>query len=135
MKQDALRRLRSICLELPEAEERETWGEATFRVRDKIFCVHHADPDSPTLTCKAPPGSQTILVGADPERFFVPPYVGHRGWIGVRLDNKVDWREVAELVRRSYRMTAPKKLASNIALRAAPRPVNRPAGRRRGEIR
>ena len=60
---------------------------------------------------KAPPGSQMVLVGADPERFFVPPYVGHKGWIGMRLDNDPDWDEVAVLVGRSYRLVAPKRLS------------------------
>ncbi|HXW25187.1 MAG TPA: MmcQ/YjbR family DNA-binding protein [Xanthobacteraceae bacterium] len=114
MKQLSLRRLRPICLALPEAEERETWGEATFRVRDKIFCMHIDDRDEPALWCKAPLGSQDVLVGADPERFFVPPYVGHKGWVGMRLDRRVDWREVATLVKRSYRMTAPKKLVGRL---------------------
>jgi len=115
MRQPSLRRLRPICLQLPEAQERETWGEATFRVREKIFCMHIADADEPALWCKAPSGSQDILVGADPKRFFVPPYVGHKGWVGMRLDQRVDWREVAALVVRSYRLTAPKKLAARLA--------------------
>ena len=117
MKQASLRRLRAICLALPEAEERETWGEATFRVRDKIFCMHITDDGDgrPALWCKAPPGSQLILVGADPVRFFVPPYVGHKGWVGMRLDRRVDWREVTEIVRRSFHMTAPKRLLATLA--------------------
>jgi hypothetical protein len=64
------------------------------------------------IWCKAPPGAQQILVGADPERFFVPPYVGRNGWIGTRLDPAPDWNEVAGLLKRSYRMTAPKRLAA-----------------------
>jgi predicted DNA-binding protein (MmcQ/YjbR family) len=115
MSQRSLSRLRPICLALPEAQERETWGEATFRVREKIFCMHIADRAEPALWCKAPPGSQAILVGADPERFFVPPYVGHKGWVGMRLDKRVDWREVALVVTRSYRLTAPKRLARRVA--------------------
>ncbi len=115
MTQASLRRLRAICLALPEAEERETWGEATFRVRDKIFCMHHEGyGDGPVLTCKAPPGSQAILVGADPKRFYVPPYVGHKGWVGMRLGKGVDWREVGVLVKRSYSLTAPKKLLETL---------------------
>jgi len=114
VKQRSLSRLRPICLALPEAEERETWGEPTFRVRDKIFCMHRTDTGEPALWCKAPPGSQAILVGADPRRFFVPPYVGPKGWVGMRLDGKVDWREVALLVARSYRMTAPKRLVQRL---------------------
>ena len=114
MKQRSLSRLRPICLALPEAEERETWGEPTFRVRDKIFCMHRTDTGEPALWCKAPAGSQAILVGADPRRFFVPSYVGPKGWVGMRLDGKVDWREVALLVARSYRMTAPKRLVQRL---------------------
>ena len=60
---------------------------------------------------KAPPGSQEVLVGADPEQFFVPPYVGHKGWVGMRLDGDPDWQEVATLVARSYRLIAPRRLA------------------------
>jgi hypothetical protein len=106
----ALTRLRAICLALPEAIERETWEIPTFRVRDKIFTMFTADAGTPALWCKAPPGAQTILIEAAPARFFRPPYVGHKGWIGVRLDSAVDWDEVADLVQRSYRMTAPKRL-------------------------
>ena len=106
-----LDRLREICLALPEAEERETWELPTFRVRDKIYAMFVEDEDDrPAFWAKAPPGNQTHLVEADPERFFVPPYVGHKGWIGVRLNAAVDWDEVFELVQRSYQMTAPKRL-------------------------
>jgi len=103
-------RLRAICLALPEAMEKEAWGDPTFRVRDRIFAMFKQGDGRPSLWCKALPGSQTVLVGADPERFFVPPYVGHRGWVGMRLDRGPDWNEVVELVRRSYRLTAPKRL-------------------------
>jgi hypothetical protein len=109
----ALHRLRAICLALPEAAEKETWDTPTFRVRDKIFAmVSGAQSDDLAFWCKAPPGVQHILVGADPERFFVPAYVGHKGWIGVRLGGQPDWAEIGGLLRRSYRMTAPKRLAS-----------------------
>jgi len=114
MARGPLARLRAICLELPEAVEQETWEIPTFRVRAKIFAMYTADDDRPAFWCKAPPGSQTILVGADPERFFVPPYVGHKGWIGVHLDDRPDWREIAALVTRSWRMTAPKRLAARV---------------------
>lgn len=107
-------RLRAICLALPEAMEKEAWGDPTFRVRDRIFAMFKQGDGRPSLWCKALPGSQTVLVGADPERFFVPPYVGHRGWVGMRLDRRPDWNEVAELVRRSYRLTAPKRLAGRL---------------------
>ena len=105
-------RLRKICLALPQAVEQETWGEATFRIRGKIFVIAHENEDGTTFSCKAPPGSQHVLVNADPRRFFVPPYVGHKGWVGVRLDGKPDWDEVARIVARSYRLVAPKRLAA-----------------------
>jgi hypothetical protein len=108
-----LGRLRRICLALPEAEEIETWGHPTFRVRKKIFVGCGADEDGRVqMSCKAPPGEQNALVASDPKRFFVPAYVGNRGWVGVHLDGAVDWAEIAELVEESYRMTAPKRLAA-----------------------
>jgi hypothetical protein len=106
----ALERLRAICLALPEAVEKETWEQPTFRVRDKIFAMAVTGETPFSFWCKAPHGSQTILVGADPARFFVPPYVGHKGWVGMRLGRGADWREVAVMVERSYAMTAPKRL-------------------------
>jgi predicted DNA-binding protein (MmcQ/YjbR family) len=109
---DGLSRLRAICLALPAAEERETWEKPTFRVREKIFAMLTQDDGRLAFTCKAPKGVQEILLQADGARFFRPPYVGHKGWIGVRLDGKVDWDEVADLVRRSYAMTAPKRLTA-----------------------
>lgn len=110
----AVDRLRAICLDLPEATEQETWGDPTFRVRDKIFAMPKAGDGRLSLWLKAPPGAQGVLVGADPGRFFVPPYVGHRGWIGVRLDVTVDWDELADLIQESYRMTAPKRLGARL---------------------
>ncbi|MCG8594531.1 MAG: MmcQ/YjbR family DNA-binding protein [Kiloniellales bacterium] len=107
-------RLRAICLALPEATEKEAWGDPTFRVRDKIFAMEKRGDGRISLWCKAPPGSQEILVGAAPERFFVPPYVGRKGWIGLRLDDDPDWDEVAEVVKRSYRLIAPKRLARSV---------------------
>lgn len=114
-------RLRALCLNLPEATEKEAWGEPTYRVQDKIFAMEHSAKDGRSAVwCKAPPGSQEVLVGADPDRFFVPPYVGHKGWIGMRLDDRndgniVDWAEVDTVVRRSYALIAPKKLAAQLA--------------------
>lgn len=105
-----LTRLRRICLALPHAYEQETWDDPTFRVRGKIFVVAREAEDGTTFSCKAPPGSQHVLVNADPKRFYVPPYVGHKGWVGVRLSGKPDWDEIARIVERSYRLVAPKKL-------------------------
>ena len=104
-------RLRSICLALPEATEKEAWGDPTFRVRDRIFAMEKRGDGRVSVWCKAAPGSQAVLVGADPALFFVPPYVGSKGWVGMRLDASPDWDEVAIIVRRSYRLIAPKKLA------------------------
>lgn len=112
MARTPLDRLRAICLALPEAVETETWGDPTFRVREKIFAMKKSGDGRISIWCKAPPGSQAVLVGADPERFFVPPYVGPKGWVGMRLDRKPDWDEVATLVKRSYRLIAPKRLAA-----------------------
>jgi predicted DNA-binding protein (MmcQ/YjbR family) len=116
----AIERLRRICLALPEATEKPFGGhtDPTFRVRDKIFamCGDGYDHDRPIeMWCKAPPGAQEVLAGADPDRFFVPPYVGHNGWIGVRLHGAVDWGVIAGLVTDSYRMTAPKRLTALVS--------------------
>jgi len=109
-----LERLRALCLALPETTERLSHGEPTFFVRGKkvfvTFADHHHD-DRLGFWCHAPAGAQQAVVEADPERYFVPPYVGGRGWIGVRLDVEgVDWDEIAELVEDAYRMVAPKSL-------------------------
>lgn len=108
-------RLRAICMALPETEERETWEIPTYRIRGKIFALQSAIGERDAVWCKAQEGSQELLVQADPERFFVPPYLGHKGWVGMWLDRRVDWKEAAELVHRSYRLIAPKKLAAKLA--------------------
>jgi predicted DNA-binding protein (MmcQ/YjbR family) len=107
--QAALIRLRQVCLALPGAVEKETWETPTFRIRDKIFAMVNVADGQMAVWCKAPQGAQTILVAAAPDRFFRPPYVGHKGWIGIWLDDGTDWGEVADLIGRSYRMTAPKR--------------------------
>ncbi|TDH63686.1 MmcQ/YjbR family DNA-binding protein [Dankookia rubra] len=103
-------RLRALCLALPETEERETWDLPTFRVRGKIFAMAPGAGGDIAVWCKAPPGAQQVLVGADADRFFAPPYLGPKGWVGMRLHLLPDWAEVTELVRRSYRLVAPKRL-------------------------
>ena len=115
MSDDAQARLRALCLALPEAAERETWDWPTFRVRGKIFAIFALREGRPAVSLKAPRGSQEVLTGAAPDRFFVPPYVGPKGWVGMYLDEGPDWAEAALLVRRSYRMTAPKRLAAQLA--------------------
>ena len=115
MADDPLHRLRELCLDLPEATERVSHGEPTWFVRDKTTFVtyanHHHD-DRLAFWCAAPEGAQAFLVGSDPKRFFVPPYVGYRGWLGVYLDVPQDWDEIADLVVDAYRTVAPKRLAA-----------------------
>ena len=106
-----LERVRRLCLALPEATERLSHGAPTFFVRGKKTFVmflddHHGDGRL-ALWCSAPPGVQAAVVEEDPVRFFVPPYVGHRGWIGVRLDIDVDWDEIAGVVEDAYRDRRP----------------------------
>jgi hypothetical protein len=106
--------LRAVAMALPEStEDHEGVGSPAFKVRGKIFAMRHPHNDRPSMWCKAPAGVQDALVGSDPERFFVPPYVGHHGWIGLWLDRDVDPDELADLVEESYRMTAPKRLLSS----------------------
>jgi predicted DNA-binding protein (MmcQ/YjbR family) len=102
---------------LPEAREKPFGGHdvPAWRVRDKMFVMVAAGDGRVSFWCKALPGAQDVLVDGDPERFFVPPYVGNKGWIGVRLDvDGVNWGLVEELVRDSYVMTAPKRLAAQM---------------------
>ena len=112
-----LTRLRKLCLALPEAHEVEAWGEPTFRVRKKIFAMfannHHRD-GRVALWCNAPLGVQEMLVASAPEKYFVPPYVGVKGWIGLVLD-QLDDAEIEEQVIQSYCMIAPKKLQALVS--------------------
>lgn len=107
--------LRAICLALPEATEKEAWGDPTFRVQDKIFAMEKRGDGRVSVWLKAPDGFQEVIVAANPESCFVPPYVGHKGWIGIRLDNRPDWDEVGRMIERSYRLVAPKRLVSRLA--------------------
>ena len=107
--------LRRRCLALPDAHEVEAWGEPTFRVRNKLFAMYasadsHHGGGRPAAWIKAAPGNQAMMVRASPDRFFVPPYVGPSGWVGVWLDGKPDWDEVAELLADGWRLVAPKRL-------------------------
>lgn len=108
-------RLDAICLALPEVE-RTAGQHVTYRVRGSTFAYHlddHHGDGIVALCCKAAPGEQAALVAADPDRFLVPAYLGGRGWVSARLDvDDVDWSQVAELARESYRLVAPKRLAA-----------------------
>ena len=108
----ALDLVRGICLSLPETEEKIAWSAPTFRVRGRQFAMflnnHHGDGKI-ALWCAAPPGAQQDLVAADPKRFFVPPYVGVGGWLGIRLDTKLGKGAIAALIEQAYRTIAEKR--------------------------
>jgi hypothetical protein len=114
----ATERLRAICGALPEVTERLSHGAVTFFVRGKRTLAyltddHHGDGRL-ALVCPAPPGAQEELLETDPQRFFRPPYVGHRGWVGLRLDRGPDWEEAARMVEEAYRSVAPAALVRRL---------------------
>jgi hypothetical protein len=116
---DLAERLRAICLALPEVTERPSHGAPTFFVRDKksfvtLWAAGHHEDGFPHLWCAGLPGAQAELVAAAPDRFFRPPYVGGRGWLGVRLDAGLDWAEIAELCQDAYRAVAPARLIAQL---------------------
>jgi predicted DNA-binding protein (MmcQ/YjbR family) len=128
-----LARLRKLCLALPGAVELVSHGEPTFKVK-KVFAMYanpktHHGRGRPGVWIKAQPVNQQLLLIAHPDRFFVPPYVGPAGWIGVWLDGPVDWPELDGLLREGYRLIAPKKLVAQLdGIR--PSPTRRAASRR-----
>jgi predicted DNA-binding protein (MmcQ/YjbR family) len=109
---DPVSRIRALCMALPEAVEQPFGGHTapSFRIRDKLFVTTYEDGSAMVL--KAPPGVQQALVGSDPSRFFIPAYVGSKGWVGAYLTVEQDWDELAELIHDSYRLIAPKRLAA-----------------------
>lgn len=115
---DPVERLRRICLALPESTERLSHGEPSFFVRDKkqfvMLDTHHHGAEHLGFWCAAPPGVQVELIAENSEQYFRPPYVGHRGWIGVRIDRGPDWAEITEIVRDAYRQVAPKGLRAQL---------------------
>ncbi len=115
MSADPLPALRALCLALPEVTERISHGEPTWFVRKAfvMYAERHHD-DRVAFWCAAPAGAQEELVAAEPERFFRPPYVGGRGWLGVRLDTDPDWAEIAEIVTDAYRQVAPARLVARL---------------------
>jgi hypothetical protein len=112
MNKNHLQRVRRICLAMPETWEKLSHGEPTFFVRKKVFAMfandHHNDGRI-AVWCPAPLGIQAMLIEAEPEKFFKPPYVGVRGWIGIHLDSVRD-EELASHLRQAWRMIAPPKL-------------------------
>ena len=105
-----------ICLALPEAARERKGDHASFLIRKKVFAYylanHHGD-GIVSVCAKALASDNVTLVESDPVKFYLPAYIGSRGWVGLRLDlGQVDWEEVRELVNGSYLLTAPKPLAA-----------------------
>jgi hypothetical protein len=115
---DPVGRLRQLCLALPEVVERASHGSPGFFVRGKKQFVsvddHHHGVDHLGFWCAAPPGVQEEMIAENGRQFFRPPYVGHRGWLGVRIDLDPDWAEIDEVVRDAYRCVAPKTLVARL---------------------
>ena len=112
--QRLLKRLRTICLSFPETSERPSHGESAFFFREKRSFAntdtYHHGADHYGAWIAAPLGAQDVLVRSDPQHYFVPPYVGYRGWIGVTLDNEPDWDEVERIVADAYALVASPKV-------------------------
>ena len=148
MPRSNLPRIRKICLSLPEATEQEAWGEPTFRV-GKIFAMYaspgnHHGAGREGIWMKTNHFTQDLLVRGQPARYFSPPYVGPQGWTGVYLDENTDWIALTDLLKDSYRATAPKRLAAlvpdeeaasvpNTALRR--KPTVKPAAKKKPAAR
>ncbi len=118
-----LARVTKICLALPETSRDRHGSHAGFLVRKKTFAYyldnHHGD-GMIAVTCKVLPGDNAVLAAADPHRFYLPAYIGSRGWVALRLDvGAIDWDEVSELIHGSYRIVAPKRLAATVKFASA----------------
>jgi predicted DNA-binding protein (MmcQ/YjbR family) len=115
---ERLERLRGLCLGLPDASEKVAWGDPTWRVRDRIFAMQKGNHEGgrPSLWLKGAPGAQDALVAARPSVFFVPPYVGQKGWVGIYLDGAaMPWGAIADLIVESWRLIAGPRLAAQLA--------------------
>jgi hypothetical protein len=113
-----IEQVRELCLSLPETSERVSHGNVTFFARKKVFAYHlddHHGDGRLALWLAAPAGMQEALIAGDPEVYFRPPYVGHRGWIGVRLDRGLEWDAVAGALEESYCEVAPPALVKRLA--------------------
>jgi hypothetical protein len=120
----ALARVRALCLALPEAVERASHGAPAFFVSGRrafaMFMDNHHRDGRLALWCAAPDGMQAALVESAPDAYFVPPYVGHRGWLGVRLDRGLGDGALAGIVEDAYAAVAPARLVAAAALSARP---------------
>ena len=117
--QSPVEQLRSVCLSFPEAHEVEAWGEPTFRVKNKMFAMYassdtHHGGGRPSVWVKSTLINQDLLVRWQPARYFVPPYVGPSGWIGIYLDKRPSWKSIADILRDAYLLILPKKLRAKI---------------------
>ena len=123
MNTDQIERVRQLCLSLPETTEQISHGEPTFFVRKKVFAMfannHHNDGRI-AVYCPVPLGYQSVLLEAAPEKFFHPPYVGVRGWIGIHL-GQIEDEELMTHLREAWRLIAPKKLAAELAQEPSPK--------------
>ena len=130
----AIKKLREICLALPEVFEKEAWGECTFRVTGgSMFAMtdnNHHGSGHVAVWVKAPAMVQEILVNSDPKRFFIPPYMGKQGWVGVRIDYKVKWDQTAAILKDGYLLSLPKKLRAGAPARPSA-VASKPASRSR----
>jgi predicted DNA-binding protein (MmcQ/YjbR family) len=124
MATDPLTKLRSLCLALPGAVEKEAWGAPTFRA-PKMFAMysggdHHLRAGRPAVWIKASPANQTLVIDSAPDRYFMPPYMGPSGWIGVWLDRRPPWTAIAALLEDGYRQVAAKPLLAELDARTTP---------------
>jgi hypothetical protein len=120
--------VRAICLGLPGVTERLSHGAPAFFAGKQFVMLWpdgHHDHHFPHLWCAAPPGAQDDLISTEPDRFFRPPYVGGRGWIGVRLDGEIDWDELSAICTEAFRAVAPRKLVAGLDVSTSA-PVARP---------
>ena len=118
----AIKKLRAVCLALGQVVEKEAWGECTFRVvNGPMFAMtdnNHHQSGHVAVWVKAPAMAQEILISSDSKRFFKPPYMGHKGWVGVRLDRKPDWEQLAAILKDGYEMSLPARKAARTASRS-----------------
>jgi predicted DNA-binding protein (MmcQ/YjbR family) len=129
-REDPVARLRAICLALPEAAEKLSHGAPTwFAGKGKVFATlddHHHGAERLSVWLPAGLGAQEALIESDPSRYFRPPYVGARGWVGVVLDTRPDWGVVAWLVEQAYRLVAHPRLAARLPPPPRPEPGHEP---------